>query len=98
MLRSSMSSTLSTLSAGFHAERAELLQLLRRDGILYRSPTQPVLSRDGTSARWMLDSLCVTLAPRGAELAGRCLLELLTRFARRQIAPYGLPAITILPF
>lgn len=91
-----MSSTLSTLSAGFHAERAELLQLLRRDGILYRSPTQPVLSRDGTSARWMLDSLCVTLAPRGAELAGRCLLELLKRFDGRQIATYGLTAIPIL--
>jgi AMMECR1 domain-containing protein/orotate phosphoribosyltransferase len=91
-----MSSTLSTLSESFHAERAELLQLLRQNGILYRSPTQPVLSRDGTSARWMLDSLSVTLAPRGAELAGRCILELLKRFDGRQIATYGLTAVPIL--
>jgi len=91
-----MSSTFSTLSESFHAERAELLQLLRQNGILYRSPTQPVLSRDGTSARWMLDSLSVTLAPRGAELAGRCILELLKRFDGQQIATYGLTAIPIL--
>jgi hypothetical protein len=52
------------------AERAELLALLRARGILYQSDTQPVLSRDGTSARWMLDSLKVTLTPRGDELAG----------------------------
>jgi AMMECR1 domain-containing protein/orotate phosphoribosyltransferase len=91
-----MSSTLSTLSESFHAERGELLQLLRQSGILYRSPTQPVLSRDGTSARWMLDSLSVTLNPRGAELAGRCILELLKRFDGRQIATYGLTAIPIL--
>ena len=96
MLRAPLSSTLASLPARFHAERAELLELLRRDGILYRSPTQPVLSRDGTSARWMLDSLSVTLAPRGAELAGRCLLELLKKFDGRQIATYGLTAIPIL--
>jgi AMMECR1 domain-containing protein/orotate phosphoribosyltransferase len=96
MLREPMSATLSSLSESFHVERAELLQLLRQSGILYRSPTQPVLSRDGTSARWMLDSLSVTLSPRGAELAGRCILELLKRFDGRQIATYGLTAVPIL--
>jgi orotate phosphoribosyltransferase/AMMECR1 domain-containing protein len=96
MLREALSSTLSTFSEQFHSARAELLQLLRRDGILYRSPKQPVLSRDGTSARWMLDSLSVTLSPRGAELAGRCVLELLKRFDGRQIATYGLTAVPIL--
>lgn len=96
MLREPLSTTLSSLSESFHAERAELLELLRRYGILHRSPTQPVLSRDGTSARWMLDSLSVTLAPRGAELAGRCILELLKRFDGRQIATYGLTAVPIL--
>jgi orotate phosphoribosyltransferase/AMMECR1 domain-containing protein len=96
MLRESMSSTLSSLSEGFHTERAELLELLLQSGILYRSATQPVLSRDGTSARWMLDSLSVTLTPRGAELAGRALLELLKRFDGRQLATYGLTAIPIL--
>ena len=96
MLREPMSSTLAALPAAFHAERAELLELLRRGGILHRSPAQPVLSRDGTSARWMLDSLSVTLSPRGAELAGRCVLELLRRFDGRQIATYGLTAVPIL--
>jgi orotate phosphoribosyltransferase len=96
MLRQSMSATLSSLPESFHAEREELLQLLLRQGILHRSPTQPVLSRDGTSARWMLDSLSVTLTPRGAELAGRCLLKLLERFDGRQLATYGLTAIPIL--
>src|SRR5215213_9991354 len=70
--------------------------MLRGQGILYRSATQPVLSRDGTSARWMLDSLAVTLSPRGAELAGRCVLELLKRFDGRQIATYGLTGVPIL--
>src|SRR5215213_10840578 len=76
-----MSATLSTLPARFQEERAELLGLLRRDG---------------TSHRWMLDSLSVTLTPRGAELAGRCLLELLKRFDGRQLATYGLTAVPIL--
>jgi orotate phosphoribosyltransferase len=96
MLREPMSSTLAELPARFHPERAELLDILRRDGILYRSPTQPVFSRDGTSARWMLDTLSVTLATRGAELAGRCLLELLKKFDGRQLATYGMTAVPLL--
>ncbi len=77
-------------------ERAELLELLRRDGILHRSETQPILSRDGSSARWMLDSLCVTLTPRGGELAARCLLRLLESFEGRQLATYGLTGVPLL--
>ena len=95
-MREAMSATLSALPARFHEDRAELLGLLRRDGILRRTPTQPVLSRDGTSHRWMLDSLSVTLTPRGAELAARCVLELLQRFDGRQLATYGLTAVPIL--
>ncbi|HWX41455.1 MAG TPA: AMMECR1 domain-containing protein [Blastocatellia bacterium] len=72
------------------------MQLLLRDGILYRSSTQPILSRDGSSARWMLNSLAVTLLPRGAELAGRCILDLLKRYDGRQIATYGLTGVPIL--
>ena len=44
----------------------------------------------------MLNSLQVTLTPRGAELAGRCVLELLQRFEGRQIATLGLTAAPIL--
>ena len=96
MLREALSTTLATLPEQFHSARSELIELLRRDAILHRSPTQPVLSRDGTSARWMLDSLAVTLSSRGGELAARCLLELLKRFDGRQIATYGLTAVPIL--
>ena len=87
---------LARLPAQFHADRAELLGLLRKNAILHESPTQPILSRDGSTARWMLDSLQVTLTPRGAELAGRCVLELLKRFEGRQIATLGLTAAPIL--
>jgi orotate phosphoribosyltransferase/AMMECR1 domain-containing protein len=77
-------------------ERAELLELLRRDAILYRSDDQPVLSRDGSSARWMLDSLAVTLTPRGAELAARCLLRTLAQLEGRQLATFGLTGVPLL--
>jgi len=96
MLREAHSTTLASLPESFQSARAELLDLLQRSGILYRSETQPVLSRDGTSARWMLDSLAVTLSPRGAELAGKCILELLNRFDGKQIATYGLTGVPIL--
>lgn len=96
MLREAHSTTLASLPESFQSARAELLDLLQHSGILYRSETQPILSRDGASARWMLDSLAVTLSPRGAELAGRCVLELLKRFDGRQIATYGLTGVPIL--
>src|SRR3954452_19337588 len=76
-------------------ERAELLALLRRDGILHRSDEQPVLSRDGSSAPWMLDSLPVTLTPRGGALAARALLRLLERFEGRQLATLGLTGVPL---
>jgi AMMECR1 domain-containing protein/orotate phosphoribosyltransferase len=81
---------LAPLPERFQADRRELLGLLLQRGILHRSPTQPVASRDGQSARWMLNSLGVTLSSRGAELAGRCVLELLKHFDGRQLATYGL--------
>jgi len=89
------SKIISPMPSTFESERAELLNLLVTNGILYRSATQPVLSRDGSSARWMLNSLALTLTPRGAELAGRCLLELLEKFDGRQIATYGLTGVPI---
>lgn len=96
MLREPLSATLASLPESFHAQRIELLDMLRKRGILHRSPTQPILSRDGSSGRWMLDSLSVTLSTRGAELAGKCLLQLLKKFDGRQLATYGLTAVPIL--
>jgi AMMECR1 domain-containing protein/orotate phosphoribosyltransferase len=87
---------LTLLSSERTQKRAELLDLLLAHGILHRSETQPVLSRDGSSARWMLDSLPVTLTPRGAELAGQLLLERLASFDGHQLATYGLTAVPIL--
>jgi orotate phosphoribosyltransferase/AMMECR1 domain-containing protein len=75
---------------------SELLALLLGQGLLRRSETQPVLSRDGTSARWMLDSLQVSLMERGARLAGQALLKLLNRFEGTQIATYGLNGTPLL--
>jgi orotate phosphoribosyltransferase/AMMECR1 domain-containing protein len=94
-LPESWSRGLARLPAAFHRDRDELLTLMRKEAILYRSPTQPILSRDGSSARWMLNTLQVTLTQRGAELAGRCVLELLRRFEGRQIATLGLTAVPI---
>ncbi len=76
-------------------DRERLLRLLLRQGILHASPTQPVRSRDGTPARWMLDSLGVTLEGEGLQLAARCLLPLLARFEGRQIATFGTTAIPL---
>jgi orotate phosphoribosyltransferase/AMMECR1 domain-containing protein len=90
------SNSLARMPAAFHADRDELLAMMRKDAILYQSPTQPILSRDGSTARWMLNSLQVTLTSRGAELAGRCVLDLLRRFDGRQIATLGLTAVPIL--
>src|SRR3954465_5347980 len=78
------------------AERAELLPRPRRHGILRRSEEQPVRSRDGSSARWMLDSLPVTMTPRGGALAAGALLRLLERFEGRQLATLGLTGVPLL--
>ena len=90
------SDILARLPASFHATREDLLALMRKEAILHESPTQPILSRDGSTARWMLNSLQVTLTSHGAELAGRCVLELLKRFEGRQLATLGLTAVPVL--
>lgn len=95
-MRHDFASILASMPQQFHADRRELLGLLLSRGILYRSEDQPVLSRDGSSGRWMLNSLAFTLGTRGAELAGRCLLELLARFDGRQLATYGLIGVPVM--
>ncbi len=95
-MREDMKSIQSALPPSFHADRAELLALLLKKGILHRSPTQPICAPDGKSARWMLYSLGITLEQRGAELVARCLLPLLERFDGRQLATYGLIGVPIL--
>jgi AMMECR1 domain-containing protein/orotate phosphoribosyltransferase len=94
--REDMKSILASMPASFHADRAELLELLLKRGILYASPTQPICSPDGRSGRWMFNSLAFTLEPHGAELTARCLLPLLEHFDGRQLATYGLIGVPIL--
>lgn len=78
------------------AEKKErLLSLILQDGILFRTPTQPILSRDGTFGRWMLNSLAISLTHEGIQLAAACLLEVLGKFEGRQIATYGTTAIPL---
>ncbi|MGH3975317.1 MAG: AMMECR1 domain-containing protein, partial [Pseudonocardiaceae bacterium] len=84
------------MASAADSERDELLEMLRSEGILYRTETQPVVSRDGSSGRWMLDSLSVTLTQRGGDLATRCLLGLLQSFEGRQLATYGLTGVPLL--
>lgn len=95
-MRRDLASILSSLPEPFQRERRELLALLLKNGVLYRSLEQPIVSRDGVTARWMLNSLGVTLTSRGAELAGRCLLQLLKHFDGRQLATYGLIGVPVL--
>src|SRR5579864_2685400 len=80
----------------FQEDRRELLALLLKNGVLRKSSSQPIVSRDGVNARWMLNSLGVTLTSRGAELAGRCLLQLLKHFDGKQLATYGLIGVPVL--
>jgi AMMECR1 domain-containing protein/orotate phosphoribosyltransferase len=96
IIREDTKSILASMPASFQADRAELLALLLKKGILYSSPTQPVRSPDGRTGRWMLNSLAFTLEQHGAELAARCLLPLLERFDGRQLATYGLIGVPIL--
>jgi AMMECR1 domain-containing protein/orotate phosphoribosyltransferase len=95
-MREDRKSILASMPASFQADRAELLALLLKKGILYSSPTEPIRSPDGRTGRWMLNSLGFTLEQHGAELAARCLLPLLERFDGRQLATYGLIGVPIL--
>ncbi len=78
------------------SDRAELLQLLSTRGVLESTDERPVMSPSGERMSWMLDSLAVSMTPRGAELAARCLLVELAKFESTQIATYGLTAIPLL--
>lgn len=77
-------------------DRAELLTLLATRGVLMSTDERPVLSHDGTRMSWMLDSLAVSMTPRGVELTARCLLQELAKFEATQIATYGVTAIPLM--
>lgn len=95
-MRCDLTSILSSMPETFQEDRRELLALLLKNGVLHKSSSQPIISRDGVNARWMLNSLGVTLTSRGAELAGRCLLQLLKHFDGKQLAAFGLIGVPVL--
>jgi orotate phosphoribosyltransferase/AMMECR1 domain-containing protein len=76
--------------------RAALLTLLKRDGVLWAGPNQPVVDRRGVSAPWMFYSWNVSLTAEGAELAARCLLDRLQDFHSTQLATSGTTGIPLL--
>jgi orotate phosphoribosyltransferase/AMMECR1 domain-containing protein len=77
------------------ADLDQLRELLRRDGILWSTPEQPVLHRNGATAPWMFYSWGVTLDARGLTLAARCLLERLDTFEGTQLAGHGMTAMPL---
>jgi hypothetical protein len=77
-------------------QRADLLERLLSDGILYASADQPIVSGTGRPAPWMLDSLRVTLDPVGCRLAAACLLQALEAFEGCQLATYGVTGLPLL--
>jgi orotate phosphoribosyltransferase len=79
-----------------HEARAPLLERILADGLLFKSASQPIVLSDGRDARWMLDSLAVSMSPRGAELSAACLLDKLSRFEGRQLATYGTIGIPLM--
>lgn len=83
-------------SLALHDDRSQLLNLLCERGIRRSTPDKPLCFPDGKEARWMLDSLRVSLTAQGAQLAGRCLWAILQRYSARQVATYGTTAIPLL--
>src|SRR5919199_3502824 len=78
------------------SQRADLLRLLRSEGILSAQPGRPVVDRRGDPAPWMFYSWNVTLTAPGAQLAARCVLDTLTTFQSTQLATYGYTAVPLL--
>jgi AMMECR1 domain-containing protein/orotate phosphoribosyltransferase len=80
-----------------HADlREQLRLLLKEQGILYASPTQPILGRDGSTAPWAFYSWHVSLTSAGLRLAALNLLERLRQFRATQLASYGYTGMPLL--
>ena len=90
------SESLASLPAAFHADRAELLDLMRKrgDSLRVAHTADPLARRidGGVDAEFATGDAYV--ARRGTRR--RCVLELLKRFEGRQIATLGLTAVPIL--
>jgi orotate phosphoribosyltransferase/AMMECR1 domain-containing protein len=77
-------------------DREELRRLLIEDGVLHAGPEQPIRGRDGRHASWMFYSWNCSLTGRGAQLAGRLLLDKLKSFDSRQLATFGYTGVPLM--
>jgi orotate phosphoribosyltransferase/AMMECR1 domain-containing protein len=76
--------------------RKELQELLRRQAILYSTPSAPITHRNGDISPWAFYSWGITLTNEGLRLAARNLLEVLETFNTTQIASYGYTGLPLL--
>jgi orotate phosphoribosyltransferase/AMMECR1 domain-containing protein len=76
--------------------REALRALLREQGILYASATQPIRHRDGAPAPWAFYSWNATLTSQGLRLAALCILERLQGFRATQLATVGYTGMPLL--
>ena len=77
-------------------DREELRRLLMEDGVLHAGPEQPIRGRDGRHASWMFYSWNCSLTARGAQLAGRLILDKLQSFDSRQLATFGYTGVPLM--
>ena len=73
-----------------------LLDTVLAEGILRGTQSQPIYRVDGSTSRWMLDTLSFTLSARGSQLAADALLERLRSFEGRQLATFGTTGIPLM--
>jgi orotate phosphoribosyltransferase/AMMECR1 domain-containing protein len=78
------------------SRRSQLLETVLAEGILRGTESQPIFRVDGTTSRWMLDTLAFSLSARGSKLAARALLERLRTFEGRQLATFGTTGIPLM--
>ena len=64
--------------------------------MLHAGPEQPIRGRDGRHASWMFYSWNCSLTARGAQLAGRLILEKLKSFGSRQLATFGYTGVPLM--
>ena len=64
--------------------------------MLRAGPEQPIRGRDARPASWMFYSWNCSLTGRGAELAGRLILDKLKSFHSRQLATFGYTGVPLM--
>lgn len=76
--------------------REELQDLLRRQAILYSTPSAPITHRTGEISEWAFYSWNLTLTEKGLRLAAQGILEALDGFGSTQLASYGYTGLPLL--